>query len=320
MTDRPTPLIDDLKAIRAEVKKAKAKELSASEERYEILESYRIWTDVGFIDLKGVTDLQLLTLKNRTEKLDERQADRFCRILASDEEERAEMDREEILEFNVAMGRFFDACWLVLGELVDTDQFCSVAHWFMESKDPEIFGVFDEIDLGPIQTVINNHFFAIKDYVSGVGKDTLVEPQRILRPFAQSLDLSFATKKNADLPDEYKDVGAKEARDALFELYDAAKPNGYNQRAKLTPKLRFCVSHILKKQKRGETLDLQERVFMASRPQSFVIRRKKFVHKKWVETMERTRNEIEDKLGANEYHTRFCRCEICSFEELEASL
>ena len=124
----------------------------------------------------------------------------------------------------------------------------------------------------------------------------MVEPQRILRPFAQSLDLSFATKKNADLPDEYKDVGAKEARDALFELYDAAKPNGYNQRAKLTPKLRFCVSHILKKQKQGETLDLQERVFMASRPQSFVIRRKKFVHKKWVETMERTRNEIEDKL------------------------
>ena len=64
--------------------------MSASEERYEILESYRIWIDVGFIDLKGVTDLQLLTLKNRTEKLDERQADRFCRILASDEEERAE--------------------------------------------------------------------------------------------------------------------------------------------------------------------------------------------------------------------------------------
>ena len=55
------------------------------------------------------------------------------------------MTGEEILEFNVAMGRFFDACWLVLGELVDTDQFCSVAHWFMESQDPEIFGVFERL-------------------------------------------------------------------------------------------------------------------------------------------------------------------------------
>ena len=35
---------------------------------------------------------------------------------------------------------------------------------------------------------------------------------------------------------------------------------------------------------------------MATRPQSFVIRRKQLVHKKWVEAMER-RNEIEDKLG-----------------------
>lgn len=318
--EEETPLSDHLKETRKAVKDAIAAELSASEERREILESYRRWTEVGFIEPKHVTDKQLLALRNRTEKLNERQADRICRILAADKEERAEMDDEEILEFNVAMGNFYDACWLVLGELVDIDQFSTVAHWFMQSKDAEIFGQFEDIDFGPIQKVINNHYYALKDHLSVIGKDTLVEPQRVLRPFAQSLDLSFSTKKNDDLPDEYKDFSAKEARDALFHHYDETKPRGYNERAKLTPKLKFCVSHILKKQKQGETLNLQERVFMASRPQSFVIRRKQLVHKKWVEAMERARNETEDKLGANRYHTRFCRCDICSFEAVEASL
>ena len=305
-----TPLTDELKETRKAVKKAIAREISESEEARRILSNFQIWSPFGFIKAQNATDAEILALKKRTERIDERQAKRTCEILYWDEDERREADDKEILEYNVILGRFFDAAWLVIGELVDIDRFPTIAHWYTDPESEPIYGMFDEIDFKPIQEVLETHYCSLKDSMPSLGRDCLSEPQRVLRPLATDLDLSFTTKKDHEIPNEMN-VTAMEARNALWKHYEDTKETRFNPRLKVTPKLAWCVEHCLGKQRRNEPLCFEEQQFLLSRPTSFVIQRKKFVSSLWLYEMKRARDAIEDKAGFSQNHTEYCGCDWC---------
>ena len=305
-----TPLTDDLKETRKAVKKAIAREISESEEARRILSNFQTLSPFGFIKAQSATDAELLALKKRTERIDERQAKRTCEILYWDEDERREADEREILPYNVILGRFFDAAWLVIGELVDIDRFPTIAHWYSEPESGPIYGMFDEIDFKPIQAVLKTHYWSLKDSMPSLGRDCVSEPQRVLRPLATDLDLSFTTKKDHEIPGEMN-VSAKEARNALWKHYEQTKETGFNPRLKVAPKLAWCVQHCLGKQRRNEPLCFEEQQFLLSRPTSFVIQRKKFVSSLWLYEMKRARDAIEDKAGFARNHTEYCGCDWC---------
>ena len=305
-----TPLTDELKEIRKAFKASIAGEISESEEARRILSDFKEWSPFGFIKAQNATDAEILALKKRTERIDERQAKRTCEILYWDEEERRDADNKEILEYNVILGRFFDAAWLVIGELVDIDRFPTIAHWYSDPESEPIFGLFDEIDFKPIQAVLERHYYALKDKMPSLGRDCLSEPQRVLRPLIASLDLSFTTKKEHEIP-QGMTVDAKKARAALWNHYENTKEAGFNPRMKLALKLAWCVQHCLDKQRRNEPLCFEEQQFLLSREKTFVIKRKKFVSWLWLYEMEQAKTAIDDKAGFTQNHTEYCGCDWC---------
>lgn len=271
------------------------------------------WLDLNIEDL---SEEKMQNLINRDKKLNVDKVRRFCRLIVADEEERAMEDEHNILQFNIVLGKLLDAFWFQMEPLVDTESFISFAHWYSDNKSEQIFGDFDDIDLTGFARLARANQDAIKDEFTGLGRDAWREPNRILRPLVQSFDLSFTTKKEMDKLPKNQRISAKSARDSLFAHYEKTKEPGYAHKAKVTPKLHWCLKNIKNKQKQNKALVWKEQMLLLSRPNAFVIKRKGFVSTAWLEGMMRSRDEFEDQCGVSANHTRYCACIDCKESKL----
>ena len=107
-------------------------------------------------------------------------------------------------------------------------------HTGLCNQDPR-FSVFEDIDFEPIQGH-QQSLLRAKGPSIGIGKDTLVEPQRVC-VLCSIAGFELSTKKNDDLPDEYKDLERKKTRRSISPLRRANRAG--ITRAK-SPQLKFA--------------------------------------------------------------------------------
>jgi len=311
--------LEDWEDFRKQAEKEYAdKNNTPREEALRVLNNFKraaphAWLDLNFED---VTDKQMQSLTNRDQKLNADKVRRFCRLLIADEDERAMEDEQSILQYNIILGKLLDAFWFQMESFVDSESFISFAHWYADENSQPIFGDFEHIDLSGFARIARANADAIKDEFKRLGKDAWKEPNRILRPLVNSFDLSFQTKHDMDkLPKEER-LTAKEARDNLFEYYEQTKELGYSKKQKIGLKIDWCVKNIIKKQQQNKSLNHDEQMYMRSRPNGFVIKRREFVSTAWLNGMIRARDGFEDQGGFSENHTKYCGCIDCQESKL----
>jgi len=276
------------------------------------------WLD---LNIEDISEAKMESLIKRDKKLNAEKARRFSRLIVADEDERAMEDEHNILQFNAVLGKLLDAFWFQMEPLVDSESFISFAHWYADERSQPIFGEFEDVDLSGFARIARANYDAIKNEFSGIGKDAWNEPNRILRPLVQSLDLSFTTKQDMDkLPKEQR-IGAKAAEKNLLEHYKQTKEPGFNPKLKPTPQKAWLLKNIKNKQKQNKSLSNDEQMFMLSRMTGFVITRKELVATVWLEGMIRARDGFEDQIGISENHTKYCACVDCQESKImESSL
>ena len=75
-------------------------------------------------------------------------------------------------------------------------------------------------------------------------------------------------------------------------------------------------NNILRKQKQGVELSRLETRFLHSRPNIFIISRKKFISSAWYFEMDRARGTSDDRNGVSTNHTRYSSCEDCEMRRV----
>ena len=118
----------------------------------------------------------------------------------------------------------------VISELVDIDRFPTIAHWYSEPESGPIYGIFDEIDFKPIQAIFKDSLLVAKRFNAVSRQRCVFEPQRVLRPLATDLDLSFTTKDH-EIPGEMN--VAQRKRERALETLRTNQGNGFNPRLKV---------------------------------------------------------------------------------------
>jgi hypothetical protein len=124
-------------------------------------------------------------------------------------------------------------------------------------------------------------------------------------PLIKSLDLVFQNRKDRS------DISATKAKQELYYHYHETSEPNFNIRAKDKVKLRFCLEKCYRKQKEDLELLEVEEIFLQSRPESFSIRRNKFISSAWFERMDKARQTLDDRSGVSTNHTQYCSCEDC---------
>ena len=257
------------------------------------------------LSLEDISKAQMKTLVKRDKKINSDTAQRFGRLISQDAEER-EKGRE--YEFNLLLGRLLDSLWFELEPFIDTETWLTFAHWYADPKSPPIYGNFDELDIGKLR-LSDANLHALQQEFSAIGRDCWNEPNRLLRPIVQSMNLTFTSKTEMDKKDKDKKVSAKDAQANLFAHYTISKEPGFSPKGKVTAKKTWCLENI--KKKKGENLSKEESDFLQTRPQFFVIKRPEFVSTAWLYEMKRSKERLDDKAGFSENHTQYCSCERC---------
>ena len=111
-------------------------------------------------------------------------------------------------------------------------------------------------------------------------------------------------------------VKSIDARNNLFKHYLETKEFGYINKQKIGLKNDWCLKNIRAKLKENKKLNHLEQMFMFSRPNGFVIKRKEFVSTAWLEGMTRAKDSFEDQSGFGKNHTRYCGCIDCQESKL----
>ena len=266
------------------------------------------WLD---LDIDDIPSKQMESLIKRDKQLNADKVRRFCRLLVADEEDLKREDEQSILQFNVILAKLLDAFWFQMEPLIDSESFISFAHWYSDAKSEPIFGEFDDVDFTGFARLARANSDALKDEFPGLGRDSWLEPNRILRPLVKEFDLTFTTKRDVDRLPKADRLTAKQAETALVTHYERTKEPGFNPKAKSTPRKTWCLQNIKRKQKLGEALCSHEQDFMMTRATGFVIRRKSFVSNVWIEGMTKARDGLEDQIGFSENHTQYCKCSKC---------
>ena len=271
------------------------------------------WLD---LNIEDISKKDMESLVNRDKKLNAGKVRRFCRLLVADDEEIAMEDKHNITQFNAVLAKLLDAFWFQMEPLVDSESFISLAHWYADENSDPIFGDFDLVDLSGFGRLARANQDAIKKEFPNLGGDAWKEPNRILRPILETFDLSFQTKKEMDkLPKELR-VKSIDARNNLFKHYLETKEFGYIHKRKIGLKNDWCLKNIRAKLKANKKLSHLEQMFMFSRPNGFVIKRKEFVSTAWLEGMTRAKDSFEDQSGFGANHTRYCGCIDCQESKL----
>ena len=266
------------------------------------------WLD---IEIDDISDRQMESLVNRDKNFDAEKARRFCRLLVAEEEELKREDEDCVLLFNTVLAELLQAFWFQMEPLVDSESFISLAHWIADEKSQPIFGEFDDVDLSGFARLARANQDAIKKEFPRLGRDAWREPNRILRPLAESFDLTFQTKRDMDNKPKIDRLNVKEAEASLLTHYKSTKEAGFNEKAKSKARKAWYLQNIKRKQKLGEVLSSQEKNWMMTRPSAFVIKRKEFVHTAWLLGMRKASQSLEDQIGASENHTQYCKCSKC---------
>mgnify|MGYP001361368507 CR=1 FL=1 len=315
--DENVLLVEELKDVRAEVRALLIdQERTEEEARLKILSSFRYFVeDIGFKklddDIHGDDAALFKELRYRDSKINAAKAERFCRIIHADEEERAFYDSKEIIEFNVALGRLFDGFWRAMDGLIDLKKFETIAHWYYQGANTEIYATFDDIDFDDLNKILKRHYPAIKNEISGIGKDAFLEPQRVLRPLVRSLDLGFTTEFK--IKNKQQRPSATEAKNALFEHYKKTESK-FPKRALKHVKTSWALKFCQKKQKEGVELHKLEKQFLESRPNALKIFRKEYVSAAWLGNMKNAVQSYDDRNGYSQNHTKYCACDLCHKE------
>ena len=257
------------------------------------------------LSLEDISPAQMKTLVKRDKKINSDTAQRFGRLISQDTEER---EKGRDYEFNLLLGRLLDSLWFELEPFIDTETWLTFAHWYADPKSPPIYGNFDELDIGKLRLSKAN-LYALKQEFPAIGQDCWNEPNRLLRPIVQSMNLTFTSKTEMDKKDKDKKVSAKDAQANLFAHYTKSKEPGFSPKGKVTAKKTWCLENI--KKKKGENLFKEESDFLQTRPQFFVIKRPEFVSTAWLYEMKRSKERLDDKAGFSENHTQYCSCERC---------
>ena len=257
------------------------------------------------LSLEDISPAQMKTLVKRDKKINSDTAQRFGRLISQDTEER---EKGRDYEFNLLLGRLLDSLWFELEPFIDTETWLTFAHWYADPKSPPIYGNFDELDIGKLRLSKAN-LYALKQEFPAIGRDCWNEPNRLLRPIVQSMNLTFTSKTEMDKKDKDKKVSAKDAQANLFAHYTISKEPGFSPKGKVTAKKTWCLENI--KKKKGENLSKEESDFLQTRPQFFVIKRPEFVSTAWLYEMKRSKERLDDKAGFSENHTQYCSCERC---------
>jgi hypothetical protein len=307
--ERETPLKNEFGEIRKKVKEQLLDKLRTEQEEYlKLIESFGFWRD-EFVQLNEthyLDDKELAALTSRN--INEVKAERFCRCLSWDEADLKILDNEEIIEFNVLLYKTFSALWYELRDFIP-DKYPSFAHWYTQSDKGEIYGEYRKDNFISVQAILKRHWTTLKEELPYIGRDCLLEPNRVLSSLVRSLDLSLFNKKE-------KNINAIEAKKELYEYYQETSEPNFRYRAKDREKLKFCLENCYRKQKEGVGLSPLEIRFLQSRPSSFTIRRKKYISKYWFERMDRARKVFDDRNEDGVNHTRYCSCKDCLKERL----
>ncbi len=272
-----------------------------------MIESFGFWRD-GFVQLNEthyLNDKELAALNSRN--INEVKAERFCRCLSWDEADLKILDDEQIIEFNVLLYKTFSALWYELKDFIP-DRYPSFAHWYTKSDSGEIYGEYRKDNFVSVQEILKRHWTTLKEELPYIGRDCLIEPNRVLGSLVRSLDLGLSNQK------ENKNIKAVDAKKELYEHYLKTSEPNFRYRAKDREKLRFCLENCYRKQKVGVELSSLEIRFLQSRPKTFTIKRKKHISKYWFERMDRARKVFDDRNGEGENHTRYCVCNDCEIE------
>jgi len=305
--EKVTRLQDDFKEIRKAVKNNLLDKLRTEQEEYiKLIESFGVWRG-GFVRLNSndyISDKQLASFQSRN-KYNEVKAERFCRFLCWSEEDLKALDDKEVIEFNVLLYKVYEALWLELSVLIP-EKHASFAHWYSQSDEGVIYGHYKQDNLISVKAIASRHWKAIKQEIPSIGHDCFLEPNRLLSPLCRSLDLSVNNHK------ERPNIKAVEAKKELYEHYDKTSEPNFNIRVKEIEKRKFCIENCFRKQKEGVELSRLETRFLQSRPNIFIISRKKFISSAWYFEMDRARQTISDRNGVSTNHTRYCPCEDCA--------
>jgi len=322
---KPEKMKNTLKRAFAKIRKAVHKKIveklrNETEEYLKLIESFGILRfekefPLGIVQHEGgqfvplhsgieIDDADLVNMRDRDTKINEVRAERFGRCLSWEEQDLKALDDEEIVQFNVLLWQIYDALWFELNDLIP-DQYLSFAHWYTKSKNPVIHGRYKDNNFNSVQALLSRHWDVFKQEIPKLGRDCLTEPNRVLMPLIKSLDLVFQNRKDRS------DISATEAKQELYSHYHEASEPNFNIRARDKVKLHFCLEKCYRKQKEDLELLEVEEIFLQTRPESFSIRRNKFISSAWFQKMDKARQTLDDRSGVSTNHTQYCSCEDC---------
>ena len=306
-------ILDEWKKHKKEAEKSfKDRNNSSREQMQQIISNFKEVAPHAFlgIDIDDITNAQYQALVNRNKNIDSKKAQRLCRLWSMDEEEAKLEDEHHILQFNVLQARLFHALWFEMQAFVDCPSYISFAHWMTDPSSKEIYGDFKTLNTGSLKLTRSN-LEALKKDFANIPANALTEPNRILRPLFEGFDLTFVSKTEMDKEAKEDRISAKEAEKSLVAHYKETKEPFFPAKGKVTRRKMWCLNNIKGKQHAHKNLSEHERIFLMTRPKSFVIRKKKFVSDVWLKEMTKARQVLDDKSGLEENHTAYCLCLHC---------
>jgi len=287
----------DFKVIKDKKKEEYVKGITEQSEQFANAQKFSQFHGEGFRNLNAQSVMGMLAdnpkyisnLSQRHKRFDNEKASLWISCWFLNEEQRRLLDKKEILSVYEIMGEFLEAINITFKDILP-DNYSDIFEWYFRAKGnqdgkAELHGNLNSLNVDALRKwVTREKINALKLRSSQFGYDALDEPQRLMRPLCNVLDLEFRTKDDLEGKANPEKKKAPQIKRELYEFYENIKEFPKSSLDRI--KREWCKTHIRQKLNKEEPLKEKEQLYLWSLPKSFSIKRKRFVHLSIVNCLE----------------------------------